>query len=138
MLRGARAWYQGFPGLMYYSGYYNWKPVPSAETLQKDVEKLDRYVATKQHELKHIADEKKELAERNALGPSPTLRMVFRRAEIELNHDVKELKSEREMVVNALLELPRYWNRNRPPNEKEDGKEEQRQQHQEEQRRIAS
>lgn len=98
-LRGPVAEYQGYPALLRYSGFYNGKRVPGVETLQARQAQLERYLAAKQLELDQVTDEKKQLRERDAL--SPTLRMIFRRAETELNHDIKELKDERDMVRDA-------------------------------------
>jgi len=128
MLKGPGMRYAGFPGLLHYSLFHGGNPVPSAETLQLEIEKLDRYIATKENELDVVIRVKRKIEE-NPLGMAgeemgPTLRMVFRRTEIQLRHDITELKSEHDMVHNALTELPRFWN-GKKNNDKQNNNEDQ-------------
>jgi len=107
MQKGNRVRYDGFPGLLKYSGFHNWNPVPSVESLVKECRKLDRYIGAKKMELDQVADAK---AKFNLEGLStPTVRMIVRRVEIQLIHDINELNAERDIVHNASQELPRYY-----------------------------
>lgn len=105
-LKGPDVWYAGYPGLLYYSRFYNGKRVPSSETLRNEADRLGRFIIAKQLELDKMVARKKEMQDKEDIGP--TLRMVFRRGEIELMHDIRELQTERTMVLQALDDMPRY------------------------------
>jgi len=109
MQKGNRVRYSGFPALLRHSEFYNWNPVPSLELLVKRCNTLDRYIGAKKMELDQVADAKAKFRSNSDEFWTPTIRMIVRRVEMQLIHDINELNAERDIVHNASQELPKYY-----------------------------
>lgn len=96
--------YEGYPALSRYSEFHAGKQ-PSLETLQGEQAKLARYIGAKKLELNAITKVKGEINWPEDNKPAcATLRMMFRRLELDLTHDINDLKWEHDLVRDAAIE----------------------------------